>query len=40
MQLHTDFDVERGDVINVIPPQQAGEIAQRAGVRMPPGGAR
>ena len=32
MQLHTDFDVERGDVINVIPPQQAGEIAQRAGV--------
>ena len=32
MQLYTDFDVERGDVINVIPPQQAGEIAQRAGV--------
>jgi len=32
MQLHTDFDVERGDVINVILPQQAGEIAQRAGV--------
>ncbi len=32
MQLHTDFDVERGDVINVIPPQQAGEIAKRAGV--------
>ncbi len=32
MQLHTDFDVERGDVINVIPPQQASEIAKRAGV--------
>jgi NADPH-dependent 2,4-dienoyl-CoA reductase/sulfur reductase-like enzyme len=31
MQLHTDFDVERGDVINVVPPQQAGEIAHRAG---------
>ena len=31
MELHTDFDSERGDVINVVPPQRAGEIAQRAG---------
>ena len=31
MQLHTDFDTETGDVINVVPPQQAGEIARRAG---------
>ncbi len=32
MQLHTDFDTERGDVINVVPPQHAGDIAHRAGV--------
>ena len=32
MTLHTDFDSERGDVINVVPPQRAGEIARRAGV--------
>ncbi len=31
MELHTDFDTERGDVINVIPPQRAGAIAERAG---------
>jgi NADPH-dependent 2,4-dienoyl-CoA reductase/sulfur reductase-like enzyme len=31
MQLHTDFETETGDVINVVPPQQAGEIAHRAG---------
>ncbi len=31
MELHTDFDTERGDVINVIPPQRAGRIAERAG---------
>ena len=32
MELHTDFDTESGDVINVVPPQRAGEIARRAGV--------
>jgi NADPH-dependent 2,4-dienoyl-CoA reductase/sulfur reductase-like enzyme len=32
MRLHTDFDAETGDVINVVPPQKAGEIADRAGV--------
>ena len=31
MQLHTDFDVERGDVINVIPPQQAAIAWRRGG---------
>lgn len=31
MTLHTDFDSERGDVVNVVPPQKAGQIAQRAG---------
>lgn len=31
MRLHTDFDSEVGDVINVVPPQQAGKIAQLAG---------
>ncbi len=31
MTLHTDFDSVRGDVVNVVPPQQAGRIAQRAG---------
>jgi NADPH-dependent 2,4-dienoyl-CoA reductase/sulfur reductase-like enzyme len=30
--LHTDFDSVKADVINVVPPQQAGLIAQRAGV--------
>lgn len=32
MTLHTDFDTVRGDVINIVPPQQAGAIARRAGV--------
>ena len=31
MTLYTDFDAERGDVVNVIPPQMAGRIAQRIG---------
>ncbi len=31
MQLHTDFDTESGNVINVVPPQQAGRIARLAG---------
>jgi hypothetical protein len=31
MQLHTDFDTESGDVINVVPPQRAADIALRAG---------
>ena len=30
--VYTDFEALGGDVINVIPPQQAGLIAQRAGV--------
>lgn len=30
--LHTDFDSLKADVVNVVPPQQAGLIAQRAGV--------
>ena len=30
--LYTDFDEIRADVANVIPPQKAGEIAERAGV--------
>lgn len=32
MILSTDFEDVKADVANVIPPQQAGEIAQRAGV--------
>jgi NADPH-dependent 2,4-dienoyl-CoA reductase/sulfur reductase-like enzyme len=32
MQLFTDFEDIRADVINVVPPQQAGGIAARAGV--------
>ena len=32
MMLITDFDRYRGDVINVIPPQKAGRIAEVAGV--------
>jgi NADPH-dependent 2,4-dienoyl-CoA reductase/sulfur reductase-like enzyme len=31
MTLDTDFESVRGDVVNVVPPQQAGLIAQRAG---------
>ena len=31
MTLHTEFESVRGDVVNVVPPQQAGLIAQRAG---------
>lgn len=30
--VYSDFTEERGGVINVIPPQKAGEIAERAGV--------
>lgn len=32
MTLHTDFDEVTGDVINFIPPQQAGSIARDAGL--------
>lgn len=32
MTLHTDFDSLKADVVNVVPPQQAGLIAARAGV--------
>jgi sulfide dehydrogenase [flavocytochrome c] flavoprotein subunit len=32
MKLHTDFEQHKGDVINFIPPQKAGEIAQAAGL--------
>ena len=32
MQVHTDFDTYQPDVANIIPPQQAGDIAHRAGV--------
>lgn len=32
MTVFTEFEEHQGDVINVIPPQQAGEIAQRAGL--------
>jgi len=32
MMVFTDFEEHKGDVINVIPPQQAGEIARRAGL--------
>jgi sulfide dehydrogenase [flavocytochrome c] flavoprotein chain len=30
--VRTDFDTIRGDVLNVVPPQRAGDIAQRAGL--------
>ena len=32
MTVNTDFEVFRGDVVNLIPPQRAGAIAQAAGV--------
>jgi len=32
MTVFTEFEEHQGDVINVIPPQQAGEIARRAGL--------
>ena len=32
MRVHTDFDTYQPDVANIIPPQQAGDIAHRAGV--------
>lgn len=32
MMVFTDFEEHKGDVINVIPPQKAGEIARRAGL--------
>lgn len=32
MTVETDFDTFRGDVVNVIPPQKAGHIAQLAGL--------
>lgn len=32
MTVTTDFGVEKGDVINIIPPQQAGKIAVDAGL--------
>ena len=32
MHVHTDFDTYQPDVANIIPPQQAGDIAHRAGV--------
>ncbi len=32
MRVHTDFDTYQPDVANIIPPQQAGEIAHMAGV--------
>ncbi|RKZ36885.1 MAG: cytochrome C [Gammaproteobacteria bacterium] len=32
MKVFTDFEEYKGDVINVIPPQQAGEIARRTGL--------
>ncbi len=31
LSLHTDFDTLTADVVNVVPPQQAGLIAQRCG---------
>lgn len=34
MTIKTEFDDIRGDVLNVIPPQRAGEVAQMAGVRV------
>ena len=30
--VRTDFDTIRGDVLNVVPPQRAGDIAQKAGL--------
>lgn len=35
--LHTEFDAVAGDVLNLIPPQQAGAIARRAGLAAPDG---
>jgi len=32
MTVFTEFEEHKGDVINVIPPQQAGQIARRAGL--------
>ena len=32
MTVHTDFESIRADVVNVVPPQQAGRIAERTGV--------
>lgn len=32
MSVHTEFDTVKGDVLNVVPPQRAGDIAVRAGV--------
>lgn len=32
LTLSTDFETMRADVVNMIPPQKAGEIAERAGV--------
>ena len=32
MAVRTDFDTEKADVINVIPPQRAGDIAVKAGL--------
>ena len=32
MAVRTDFDTEKADVINVIPPQRAGDIALKAGL--------
>jgi sulfide dehydrogenase [flavocytochrome c] flavoprotein chain len=32
MSVRTDFDTIRGDVLNVVPPQRAGDIAQKAGL--------
>lgn len=30
--LYTEFEVHKGDVVNVIPPQKAGQIAEQAGL--------
>jgi sulfide dehydrogenase [flavocytochrome c] flavoprotein chain len=32
MSVRTDFDTVKGDVLNVVPPQRAGDIAQKAGL--------
>ena len=32
MTVRTDFDTVKGDVINVVPPQRAGDIARKAGL--------
>jgi sulfide dehydrogenase [flavocytochrome c] flavoprotein chain len=32
MAVRTDFDTVRGDVLNVVPPQRAGDIAVKAGL--------